>query len=233
MDQVLFFALPIAIIGLIFWLSAHFEKKRREALRAVAENLGLEFSPTGDGLNRVELSKFHLMSQGHSHVVRNLMKGKVDGIDVALFDYSFTTGHGKSRSTTSATVVRLQSSELRVPDFQLRPENFFHRIGAALGYQDINLEDHPRFSKMFVLRGADVPTIRALFNSALVEAFEQREGISAEGHGERLLVYRAGRNAKPEQVTAFLQEAHALYREIVAASRAAGPFDVPVTNPYA
>jgi len=60
---------------------------------------------------------------------------------------------------------------LRLPTFSLRPESFFHKIGAAIGMQDIDFEEHADFSDNFVLTGDDEQLVRQFFDNGLLNEF--------------------------------------------------------------
>ncbi len=209
----------IIFIACIVLLAIHLEKKRTAALAAVASDLNLAFYPKGEALPLAELSQFHLTSQGHARILRNLMLGTAQGVDVAIFDYRFTIGHGKNSSTHTATVARFRAPDLQLPHFSLRPENLFHKIGTAFGYQDIDIPGHPAFSKRFLLRGTDEAGILRLFDTELVSALEQMPGVSAEAQGNQFLFYRASKTSKPEAIRAFLEEGFRAYTHFADASK--------------
>ena len=195
----------IALIAVIAYVGYLVEKKRTEALKGVAEELGFEFFPKDVGLLR-ELEGFHLFTQGHSKRITNLMRGEAGGLAVEIFDYRYITGGGKSSQTWKQTVLCFRLDGPDLPSFSLRPENFFHRIGAWFGYQDINFEDYPGFSKSYLLRGPDEKEIRELFTDRVLAYYEGRPGLSTEGGGDRLLFYRHNKRVDPQKVHAFLEE---------------------------
>jgi len=47
----------------------------------------------------------------------------------------------------------MDCNKLKLPFFELKPENTFHKIGQVFGYQDIDFEAFPNFSKGYLLRG--------------------------------------------------------------------------------
>lgn len=200
--------IPIALLGGVLLLiggaigaSLYFEKKRREALRAFAEEAGLRFAP--DAPAPAAFQNFELSQKGHSQRCRNLIEGDTDAVTLDLFDWHYTTGGGKNASHHRQTVVTLGSPDLAaLPQLTLGPESVFHRIGGAFGYQDIDFGDHPAFSKAYLLRGANEDAIRRLFDDELIaflqdEAAGKREIELAGGH---LLVYRAGKKVAPDEL---------------------------------
>jgi hypothetical protein len=148
----------------------------------------------------------NLFTLGHSREARNVMQGELDGVTVSLFDYTYVTGSGKSRSDHHQTVVGLSLPALSLPAFVLKPENIFHKVGSAFGFQDIDFPEAPNFSKRFLLRRAQEHAIRAAFKPIVLSFFERHEGMSAEGRGNHLIYYRAGRAQQPIDIRGFMRQ---------------------------
>lgn len=202
----------IGIIALIIFLVVRHGKKRTEEFQRVAEELGLPFHPKGDDSLLERLKDFHLFSQGRSKKMKNLLYGQTEDGEVALFGYQYTTGGGNSSQTHRQNVVYFSSPSLDLPRFALRPEHLFHKIGAVLGYEDIDFDSHERFSKSYLLRGDDEREIRKTFTDAVLSFYENQTGISTEAGGDRLIFYRAGKRIKPEEVVSFLEEGSSVFK---------------------
>src|SRR5262249_50051109 len=95
----LFIAGVIALVGVLIYLNWLAEKKRREALQKVADELGFEFLPQGDSVLFTSLGQYHLFQQGHSKRLYNLMRGASNDLEVLIFDYTYVTGGGKHSHT--------------------------------------------------------------------------------------------------------------------------------------
>lgn len=192
-------------------LSAYLEKKRRLAVAALAPRLKMSFTEREGSLAAEGFCDLQLFRQGHSHALRNILRGRPDGAAEALLcDYEYVTGSGKNRQTHRQSVAALAYARGGLPHFELRPENLLHRIGSLFGYQDIDFPGSPGFSKSYLLRGADEPAIRALFGLNLLRYFEDHAGWSVEGRGSWLVCWRQGRLAAPEELPGFLDEARLL-----------------------
>lgn len=187
-----------AVVGAAIFFRYRMQKNRAEALARVAGELRLVFTPEGDETVMSEHSALHLFSQGHSKKIRNLMRGTVRDSNVAIFDYQYTVGGGKNQHTWSQTVISLQPHGRNLPAFTMRPENVFHKLGSMMGYQDIDFESNPVFSKMYLLRGLDDAAIRSVFTSRVLMFFESEPGLCVEADGRKLIVYRHSARAKPE-----------------------------------
>lgn len=199
MQSLIIFGGFAALIAAFTVISAKVEKRRREALRATAAQLGLEFAETDQTGLQSGFSGFSLFRHGSSRRIRNIVYGRVEGVEVILFDYSYTTGSGKNRHTSHQTVGFFQSDTLGLPEFVARPEGMFDKIGQVFGYQDIDLPMHPEFSRKFILRGANEAAIRRAFTPGVARFFEENAGLSIEAKTDRFILYRSGTPLKPEQ----------------------------------
>jgi hypothetical protein len=212
MDPVVILAIVggIAFVALIIFFIWWMEKKRTEALRQIATDLEFDFFPRGDaGLLR-ELSPFHLFAQGHSRRLYNLMRGQANKLEVDIFDFNYTIGAGQHQHTHSQTVVCFHLPDNSLPQFSMRPESIWHKIGTWFGYQDINFETHPTFSRKYLLRGREEDAIRDLFGPEVLDYFEGTNGVSLEGGGDLLVYYRTGKRTDPRQVRSLLEDGFAV-----------------------
>lgn len=212
-------AIFIAVAGVIMvvfvgwsFLSA---KWRSEALAKVAADLGLAFSAEGSGLLS-ELSHLPLFSRGRARRIRNLIYGDTEEAELAIFDYQYTVGSGKNSHTYRQSVALMRSRHLQLPQFELKPQGFFHAIGKLFGYQDIDFDHHPRFSKIFILRGQDVSRIRAAFPSSVLSFLEERPTTNLEACGHELIYYRQGKRVKPEQIKGLMAEGFTMLQQFTA-----------------
>ena len=137
--------------------------------------------------------------------------GQTEDIELAIFGYRYTTGGGKHQHTHQQTVISFQSPHLSLPEFELRPESFLHKIGKVFGFEDVNFDSHPLFSKRYLLRGSDEAAIRDVFTSELLEYFEAQDGVSIEASRNGLIYYRAGKRIKPTDVRPFMEEGFRVY----------------------
>src|SRR5262249_27072956 len=152
--------------------------------------LGFDFAPKDDRGLLDSHKSFHLFSQGHAKKISNILRGASGDLAVMIFDYTYTTGSGKSSSTWRQTAIGFRVTAPTLPAFSLRPESFFDRLGKLFGYQDINFEEHPIFSRSYLLRGPDEAAIRDAFTEDVLTYFEENRGLSTEANGDHLLYYR-------------------------------------------
>jgi hypothetical protein len=221
--------IPIGVIGVIIvivvvaviWTN-YLEKKRREAMEAAAGLMGFTWTAAVPGERITELRTFELFNRGHSPHGRNLLSGKVGDADIILIDYRYSTGSGKHKQTHDQTVIVLPDGGAGLPNFQLTPENFFHKIGQLFGYQDINFEENPTFSRRYLLRGPNEAAIRQAFTTPVLDHFAESWGWSVEVNDGQLLVYRASNLCAPDKCPEFVAEA-ARIREVFTSGASVQP----------
>jgi hypothetical protein len=154
--------LGIAVIGAIAYFSWLAEKKRREALFALAVSLGCEYS-IEDPLNIPSLlSNIKLFTQGHSREAKNVIRGKVAGRDVLAFDFKYETtetstdskGHTTTRDVDHWFSACLHPLECPLPYLMIRPEGFLDKVAGFFGFEDIDFESD-EFSRKFQVKSDD------------------------------------------------------------------------------
>jgi len=211
MGGVIIFVVVAAIFLIFVAASRYYDKKRSEELQAFASSMGLSFSEKRNKSFDLSLSNFHIFTQGYSRRASKIINGPYGGADIKIFDYRYTTGSGKSRTRHNQTIVQFKSDRLRLPSFELRPENFFHKIAGSFGYQDIDFEMNPKFSKQYLLRSDQDQACRELFSFNRLHYFEENKGLSVEGKQDILIFYHPNRTEKPSDLKTFLDQGVQIY----------------------
>ena len=197
---------------LVFWRMG---KKRTEQFALISAELKLNFFPKGSTSLFERLKPFHLFSKGRSRKIKNLMEGEANKVELAIFDYQYTTHGGQHPQTHRQSLLFIHSPKLYLPDFSLRPENVFHKIGGSFGYKDIDFETHPIFSKSYLLRGENEAAIRGLFNNELLNFIQSQQKICIEGSGDKIIFYRHKSRVKPEEVESFMEEGFQVFDQFL------------------
>ena len=208
---ILIFVGIFALIGFVILFGWLAEKKRREKMAAEAESLGLEYFPNGASPATAHLGQFNLFNAGRARKLTKLVLGTTDEVQIALFDYQYTTGSGKQNQTHRQSVTSLKSDDLLIPSFVMRPESVFSRMGSLLGFKDIDFDSHPKFSKMFVLKGSEPMKIREFFTPALLDFFETQKGICMETMPGCIVFYWPGKRMKPDDMRDALGKAYEVF----------------------
>ena len=201
---------PIAagvITYLVFYLVR--EVRRSAAMDEAARALGLAYETKGDYSFFTGLRDTRLYAQGDSRTARNVLRGSAgpnDGISLTIGDYHYREGSSMTgRRARIQTVLRLSADALALPSFHLRPKT---RL-SALGGRDeggIDFPDHPEFSQHYFLESEPAGAVCALFGPEVLDFFAARPGLSIEGDGKRLILYRKNKLAAPEEVGAMVED---------------------------
>ena len=208
----IFFGIAMLGVGGLALYGYYMEKKRTEKWQVAADELGLEFFPQGDADLQSRLNNFQLCGLGRSRKVTNLIQGTTDEVKLAIFDYQYTTGSGKNQTTHKQTVAMIESPNLEVPNFSMRAEGFFDRIGSAMGFQDIDFDEYPKFSDMYVLKADSETAAREFFDEPIIRFFESKPPLSVETHfGGSMIFFNPSRRRKPEELKELLAEGYEVF----------------------
>ncbi len=149
----------VCVIGYFSWLA---EKKRREAMAALARRLGWRFDPSRDRSHDEQYAHFEIFRRGHSRAAHNTLTGavEIDGqhwpAKMGDFIYKITSHTGKSTHTKTYrfSYLILHLPFARVPDVFIRREGLFDKLAGAFGFDDIDFES-VEFSRRFHVKSSD------------------------------------------------------------------------------
>ena len=211
-----FLLIPALLMFHRFCYLPWWHKKRAKQFGLVAENLGLPLVPISDNTPLSRLGNFHLYQTGAEGIeCRNVLEADTDEVKMLFFDYSYTivssSSEGTSRTTYRQSILHFCSPSLRLPKFFVRPEGLLHKIGSSFGYQDIDFQTHPKFSKKYLLRGEDETQIRELFKDNVLTFFETQTKISVEANSDQFVIYRPKKLIKPDELKQFMDEGLGLF----------------------
>lgn len=168
-------------------------KQRTAEIQQLAHHLNYDFQEK-ETFNSLPLLKdFALFKRGFGKKITNVLhhNDEWNQIDNKIFDYKFAISTGNSTRIFRQTVFFIQSKKLGLPNFWLKPEKFFHRIGNYLGLtQDIDFEEFPEFSKNYLLQGEDEELTRYIMNNELLQFFSLNKGWYIEGINYYLIIYK-------------------------------------------
>jgi hypothetical protein len=176
-------------LALIYLGHTYLEKWRRKALERVARRLGMSFSAELPEGIRSRLLQAGFFQRSGARFYNSMFKRLNDGTEIAIFDYSWKDS--RRRRNYYLSVFWAYCEDLRLPRFRLRPEvPLFDDVAEAFGMQDINFENHPDFSRRYLLRGEDEAKIRLRFHPSFLNFLEQHPPCYAKGFGPQLVIWR-------------------------------------------
>ena len=205
----------IAVSGVLFARAA-FRRRRSGNIQKQAAKLRFEFFERPDAFP-IKLPEVGIFTMGADPEPRNLIRRIGSGCELYILDYKFGSRSFR-RHTICKQTVALVISRRQFPRFAMAPELFFLRWAAYAGYQDIDFESHPVFSKNYLLRGKDESQVRELFQPRILSHFEAAKGWTVEGEGPYLVVHRSGKVLSPAALPEMIRETE----------RIAAVFDLPV-----
>ncbi len=132
-----FFLLMVAVVvGGIVW-GIYAGRKKRERLAAFAASIGWTYQASAPQLvGRWRGQPFNI---GSSKQASHLLTGDYRGRTAATFEYQYTTGSGKNRSTTVLTITMLALPTF-LPDLEITNEGLGAKLAKVFGGQDIQFE---------------------------------------------------------------------------------------------
>jgi hypothetical protein len=197
--EMLFVVAIVAVLVVIVVASWIARKRRREAMQAVANRLGLHFEPGSNKRIVRQLNFLDQLRQGHGQYARNILRGEYHDHSVMAFDFHYTTGSGKNRQhhEESFFVLTLPQS---FPELRVYPENFLSKIGQAFGYADIDFES-VEFSDAFTVRSKDKKFAYDVCHTRMMEFMLKHRSLSFEIERDYLTT-GATRRLEPPQIQA-------------------------------
>jgi len=176
---------------------------REGQLRAVANRLKMDFIEQEEYSVTREVSDFELFRQGQKRMASNIMQQQDEWMEdrVKIFDYQFESGYGKSRRTVAQTVFLMRSKNLGLPQFVMKPETIFDKLGSYFGMkQDIDFDRFPKFSGNYLLQGEDEEYIRFKMTDEILHFFSRERGWHLEGVNYYLILYKANHRLKASSI---------------------------------
>lgn len=207
MTPMLFFGSGIAAT-VLFVIARHLvERRRRGALEAAVQQMGLQFLPEDGWIAREPFTSLPCFARGHSPTFLNVAFGD----RLWVFDFRYTEGRGRDSSEYTQTVAAVQlASGDDLADFSLQPERIYDRVAPRLSDQDLDFDSDTAFSNAFRLRGSDEKATRALFEPELRRPLLDASDLCLEGEGRWIVIWRQDRRVKPGELPAFIARARGI-----------------------
>ncbi|MEW5950305.1 MAG: hypothetical protein GX447_00880 [Elusimicrobia bacterium] len=158
----------------------------------------------------LEFTGLEFFRTGHSKKASNLIMIPFKDNRIMLFDYKYTVGSGKHSTTYNHTLAFMKTKD-EVPDFVLRPENFFDKIGSFLGFKDINFDNYPQFSSSYCLKGQREESVRGFFNDSRISFFQSEPGWHCHAGGRFFCAYKKSYRLEIKEIPAFIEDAKRLF----------------------
>lgn len=228
------FTALLVLCAVVAAVRAYIERTRSKKIEELARGLGLTFRRTASEVDKTLPADSRLAERAFRSTVSNVLEAaRTADLNLTVFDYAYEPrGRRGSNTKVKQTVTKMTSELLNLPKFILFPEGFFEKMEARFGMTDINFPDSPEFSRLYSLRGDDEPAIRELFNPILRRALEGQYGVTIEGGGQLLFIFRAGHRQRPEELSGKIEQDKAIVALFYEAQRSIGvrPPPLPPSN---
>ena len=210
MEFIILTPLIAIFVFAVYFAVEYAKRKRREGVALFASELSLEYRPLSLPTDLGITVPFQLLSLGRSKEISNVVVADTQDTVAVMFDYKYVTGGGKNSATHRLSVVFFSSKLLNTPDFTMRPERWFHRLGQVFGIKDINFQSHPVFSSQFLLQASDENAIRSWMSMNRLTALEKHKDTCIESMGSQCLIYKT-MQVQPRNLRAWLEEAFTIF----------------------
>ena len=194
----------VAVFAPIAFYTYSMQQRRAQAYRAFAATTGYTYVMRRPGEEAKYTGILPMFGQGHGQTWQHEISGTFNGLPFTAFEYVYFVGYGRSQTTHRQAMIKWESASATLPQFTLGPENFFSRIGQALGSLDIDFPEDEPFSRDYVLRGQDEAAVRTLFTQALRSELASQQGQHLAGGGRVLFWWRNGSLPGPDGCNDFL-----------------------------
>ena len=193
-------------LGAVVWYFVKKERERREAFAAWAATKGWTYKP---GKDRGLAKRFRFLDklrQGSNRYAQDILRGEWKGRQAQAFTYHYethtTNSKGHPHTHHHYFGVVLVQIERECPELRIHPENFFSRIGPALGFDDIDFES-VEFSRAFTVRSEDKRFAWDFCHTGTMEYLLKHRKTAMELEGSTLAVFDGSR-LEPHEVEYYL-----------------------------
>ncbi len=156
--------------------------KRQKSIQSIGKDLGWNYKRLPKDPVTI-IPHFGYFKTRQINKISNLLSNE----SCTLFDVEFSEGELIAKQVVKATMMFINIDK-NVPEFTLDKEGIFEYIYHFAGFKDINIDNHPDFSKRFYLSGKEASDIKKFFSDELVLFFESNKYYHIEGNEKGLLI---------------------------------------------
>ncbi len=180
--------------------------RRQKSLEDLALDYELEYHPEKN--NEVEDLGHYLYFQ--TKKIKHTFNEFRDEDDVLhLFDVTYSEGEFIAKKNIRCTMVTFDIP-ISIPSFTIDKEGFLQKFMAITGGSDINIKNHPDFSKRFYLLGENREAIKNFFNTDIIHFLESNPYYHIESKGNQIMIFNRERLATTKEIKALLDYAKRL-----------------------
>lgn len=204
--QALLIIVIIAVVIGAIVVGVQMERKRREAMAALAAELGFSFDPSKDTRHDDEYAHFEIFRQGHSRIAYNTLRGSVAvqgracPVKMGDFRYSKTESSGKTTRTVTYkfSYIIWHTPFAGAPDVLIRREHILDKLASAFGFDDIDFES-AEFSRRFCVKSPDKRFAYDLITPQMMEFLLASDPPTIDMEHGRICIVDGTRCWRPEE----------------------------------
>jgi len=190
----MFFLYVLLIFGpIVIWFAFQNDRKRKEARKITADQLGFTYSEKGESLDP-SIYKCPLLKWKH-HGINAIHGSYANFKNTAVFE---RLGGGNNKG--EYTIVAFQIDRQLPTEFVLRPNNIatimFLKLEKLnlkqLNFKKLNFPGDEKFNAAYMTFCKETINLDELFNQSLREELLTLKSITIEGAGNWLLFYQTG-----------------------------------------
>ena len=171
--------------------------KRQKSLDKISEELHWDYNSVYKKEIK-ELPNFGYFKTRQITKISNALSNE----QCTLFDIEFSEGELIAKQNVKATMLYIELKNI-IPQFTLDREGIFEYIIHFAGFKDIDIGEHPDFSKRFYLSGKNEKKIRKFFSDELILFFESNKYYHIESNEKGLLILGNERLAGVKEIKAL------------------------------
>lgn len=181
----------IIVLAVVFMIVGHIQaKKRREAMEAIARQIGFTFSPNKNHGFASQFGFIDQMGKGSNRYAQNILSGVApDGSHCHIFDYHYETKSRDSKGRTRTHHHYFSIFTLLLPtrfhELTIRPEGLFSKLIQGIGFDDIDFESL-EFSKRYEVKSKDKKFAYDFCNAQMIDYLLQQPNYMIEVEGNVL-----------------------------------------------
>lgn len=172
--------------------------KRQTNLQVIAKDFGWKYIPYTEE-SMALISEFTYFNTRQIQATKNLLLNNND----TVFDVVFTEGAFIARQLIRATMFHVKL-DYSIPEFTLDKEGLFEFVKQYTEFSDIEIPNHPDFSKRFYLSGNKKTEILSFFTDDIVLFLESNDYYHIESNKNGLLIFKKERLASVKEVKAMI-----------------------------
>ncbi len=171
--------------------------KRQKSIQKISEEMHWKYDAFSEQ-EMEELPSFGYFKTRKIDKVSNVLSNE----DCTIFDVHFTEGEMIAKQVIKATMLHIHTLK-PVPNFTLDREGIFEYLLEFAGYKDIDIKNHPDFSKRFYLAGKNEEKIREFFTEELILFFESNKQYHISATENGILIFGNERLSSVKEIKAL------------------------------